>query len=210
MVTRPVGLSRDLPPKRVMRANLDGHDMVVWRASDGTISAWNNRCPHRGMALSHGFVRGKSLACLYHGWHFSANGQCNHIPAHPDLEPPETIRTRAYSAVEESGVIWVSSDDEAVADPLDLLPLRSFIIDATETAVRAIVPSTPYRGCAPAPKGDGIYDIGAAKIAFLTNPMCEATHVTVLVDKETDNAGLRDLSRWCEAVRRAAETEAIP
>ena len=121
MVTRPVGLSRDLPPKRVMRANVDGHDMVVWRAADGTIAAWDNRCPHRGMALSHGFVRGTSLACLYHGWHFSATGQCNHIPAHPDLEPPETIRTSAYSVVEESGIIWVSADAKAVADPFDFV-----------------------------------------------------------------------------------------
>ena len=210
MVTRPVGLSRDLPPNRVMRANVDGHDVVVWRASDGTIAAWDNRCPHRGMALSHGFVRGTSLACLYHGWHFSATGQCNHIPAHPDLEPPETIRTSAYSVIEESGIIWVSADAEAVADPFDFLPLRSFVIDAPETAVRAIVPSISYRGCAPAPARDGIYKIGATTIAFLTNPIREATHATVLTSKETDSAGLRDLSRWCEAVRRAAEMEAIP
>ena len=31
----------------------------------------DNRCPHRGMALS--AVR-ENLACLYHGWHFGCEG----------------------------------------------------------------------------------------------------------------------------------------
>ncbi|MEM1075939.1 MAG: Rieske (2Fe-2S) protein [Pseudomonadota bacterium] len=208
MVTRPIGLSRDLPPKRVMRASIEGLDIVVWRASDGTIAAWDNRCPHRGMALSHGFVRGTSLACLYHGWHYSATGQCNHIPAHPDLEPPETIRTKAYSVVETSGVIWVSSDAGAEANLLDFAPLRSFIVDGPEAALHAACLTVPLQGHKCAAADDDIYSAGDMSLAVLSNPVGDTTRVTVLAPKDINALGLRALSRWCEAVRRVAEMEA--
>ena len=52
MSARPVGLSRDLPAARVMRAMVDDQDLVVWRSAGGRLAAWDNRCPHRGMALS--------------------------------------------------------------------------------------------------------------------------------------------------------------
>lgn len=58
-------------------------------------------CPHRGMRLSLGFIRGDQVACLYHGWHYDA-GQCRYIPAHPQLTPPETIRVQAFETAERS------------------------------------------------------------------------------------------------------------
>ena len=64
----------------------------MWRDSDGVAHVWEDRCPHRGMRLSLGFVRGDQIACLYHGWRYDAAGQCRYIPAHPQLTPPETIR----------------------------------------------------------------------------------------------------------------------
>ncbi|MGB1508948.1 MAG: Rieske (2Fe-2S) protein, partial [Paracoccaceae bacterium] len=53
-----VGFSDTLSNARVMRAFVNGKDVVVWRSTSGKLSAWENRCPHRGMRLSHGFVRG--------------------------------------------------------------------------------------------------------------------------------------------------------
>jgi Rieske [2Fe-2S] domain len=35
--------------------------VVVWRGQDGKVHAWEDWCPHRGMRLSFGFARGKSL-----------------------------------------------------------------------------------------------------------------------------------------------------
>ena len=67
MTNVAVGLSKDLPNGRVMRAIVGEQDLVVWRSKSGVLSAWDNRCPHRGMRLSHGFVRGEALACVYHG-----------------------------------------------------------------------------------------------------------------------------------------------
>lgn len=127
MTTRPVALSRDLAPGRVQRAFADGQDLALWRSASGQAMAWANRCPHRGMRLSHGFVRGERLACLYHGWHFGTDGACAHIPAHPELDPPATIQATAYDLAEAGGVIWVEIDGYAAPPelPRAVMPLRS-------------------------------------------------------------------------------------
>ena len=45
-----------------------GESIVLWRDGAGKVHALEDRCPHRGMRLSFGFVRGDALNCLYHGW----------------------------------------------------------------------------------------------------------------------------------------------
>ena len=196
MTWRPVGLSRDLPAARVMRAWVDGQDAVVWRSTSGVLNAWDNRCPHRGMALSHGFVRGENLACLYHGWHYSCEGGgCSLIPSHPDLTPPDTIKTRAFEAAEAEGVIWVRLEGSpdlappAIAPGLD--PLRSFEIRASEGDIAHGAAAKPFE---------------PAILSLLFNPIAhDRTLVTVLIDAQATSDQRKLASRWCEDVRREVE-----
>ena len=127
MASTGVGFSKNLSNSRVMRAFVNGKDVVIWRSRSGKLSAWENRCPHRGMRLSYGFVRGEALACMYHGWHYGVDGKCKYIPAHPNLEPPKTIQIQRYSSCEKDGVIWVSEGIEANTPeiPAGLFPIRS-------------------------------------------------------------------------------------
>lgn len=104
----PVGLSADLLPSMAMPARVDGQDLAIWRAESGQTHVWGDRCPHRGMRLSRGFVRGETLACIYHGWQYGNDGGCTQIPAHPNLVPPKTICATTYACAEYSGVIWVA------------------------------------------------------------------------------------------------------
>ena len=69
------------------------------------------------MRLSHGFVRGEALSCIYHGWSYAQSGQCQRIPAHPDLEPPEAIRVPVHHATESGGVVWVALSATTAAPP---------------------------------------------------------------------------------------------
>lgn len=137
----PVALSRDLPTGGVMRAVVGDVDMVVWRGHSGRAHAWDNRCPHRGMRLSFGFVRGDRLACLYHGWQYGEDAACRQIPAHPDLEPPQTICASAYGCVEHDGVIWASADADPTPDlitglqPHNGIAIRSITVEAGEQRV---------------------------------------------------------------------------
>ena len=210
MTTRPVALSRDLPVNRVMRAEVEGVDLAVWRNGKGNVAAWNNRCPHRGMRLSHGFVRGDSLACLYHGWQYDSAGLCRYIPAHPDLDPPETIRTETHAVAEAAGVIWVSLSGPVEPAPVSegLEPLRSLTVRCAEAALRRAVADTPFQGEAPVPAGSpGCHRLAGLDLAILCNPVSAGeTGVHVLVDAAATLAQRRALSRWCEAVRRHAET----
>ena len=137
------GLSQDLPKGVVMAGHWQGHDLAVWRSATGRLQAWNDRCPHRGMRLSHGFVRGETLACIYHGWVYGAEGGCKHIPAHPALTPPTTITVTAFACVEQDGVIWVAPADMAGSPPAvsGVQPLRSVSLTCDLAAVLAVEPA---------------------------------------------------------------------
>ncbi|MDN3712591.1 Rieske (2Fe-2S) protein [Paracoccus cavernae] len=112
-VWTPIALACDLPPRLVIPVTCNDQDLALWRSESGKVQAWIDRCPHRGMRLSHGFVRGELLSCIYHGWRYDGAGICRKIPAHPDLEPPATIRATAWRAIEQDGVIWVATQDDA-------------------------------------------------------------------------------------------------
>ena len=92
---------------------LDGQALAVWRGEDGPVRVWEDRCPHRGMRLSFGFVRGNTLRCIYHGWAYGTDGQCVEIPAHPSLTPPKTICASSYPAETRYGIVWTTLGDGA-------------------------------------------------------------------------------------------------
>lgn len=115
-------------------------EIVLWRDGAGSVHAWEDRCPHRGMRLSFGFVRGDRIACLYHGWQYSTDGQCRYIPAHPDLTVPTTIRATAYPCCESIGMVWIYSELGAEPPPTPpperqpVTPVRSIYLEhAAET-----------------------------------------------------------------------------
>ncbi|WP_176080663.1 Rieske 2Fe-2S domain-containing protein [Paraburkholderia tropica] len=73
----------------IHRTELHGEGLVVWRADDGRVNVWEDRCPHRGVRLSLGHHRGDTLQCQYHGWRFaSGEGACRAVPAHPHASAP--------------------------------------------------------------------------------------------------------------------------
>lgn len=112
-----VALGRDVEPGVAVPAIVGGREIVLWRTESGVLQAWVDRCPHRGMRLSLGFVRGESLSCLYHGWRYGADGGCIGIPAHPDLVPPRTITATTYPVIEAAGLIWLALGDAAGTPP---------------------------------------------------------------------------------------------
>ncbi|MEP4194746.1 MAG: Rieske (2Fe-2S) protein [Aliishimia sp.] len=112
-----VGLSADIPRGLVMPSRVNGTELAIWRNTSGLMHAWADRCPHRGMRLSHGFVRNDTLSCIYHGWQYDNDGACRKIPAHPNLAPPKTLCATTYPCREQDGVIWVSLTDTTDMPP---------------------------------------------------------------------------------------------
>ncbi|WP_349536190.1 Rieske (2Fe-2S) protein [Rhodococcus rhodochrous] len=131
-VWTPVALARDIEPGTATGTTVDGDSVALWRGTDGTVHAWADRCPHRGMRLSFGFVRQNRLVCLYHGWQFDGAGACRHVPAHPRMEPPKTVKPQQYRAIESAGLVWVAPTDAGGTPDVPgtaITPVRSVWID---------------------------------------------------------------------------------
>jgi phenylpropionate dioxygenase-like ring-hydroxylating dioxygenase large terminal subunit len=134
----PIALGRDVPVGVTRAVMVDEREVVIWRGADGVAHVWEDRCPHRGMRLSLGFVRDNALNCLYHGWQYGAGSQCLKIPAHPDLTVPPTIRANAYAAAETGGMIWMNTNaTEAPPTLPDLAPVVSLAIESAPATVLA-------------------------------------------------------------------------
>ena len=127
-----VSLSGSVPPGTSNGTHLFDEEIVVWRDTNGAPHVWADRCPHRGMRLSFGFIRSDRLACLYHGWQYGSDGRCLHIPAHPGLRPPESIAVWRHSTHEALGLVFVhfGEVEETPALPAgmvgrEFIPVRS-------------------------------------------------------------------------------------
>jgi nitrite reductase/ring-hydroxylating ferredoxin subunit len=146
----PVGLSHSLEAGSSAGTRLLARELVIWRDTSGVAHVWEDRCPHRGMKLSFGFVRGDHIACLYHGWQYDRGGYCQYIPAHPDLDVPKTFKVPVYLTQERCGMVWTTLSEnpaDAPQDRGDALPLRSLYLDcAMDVAIAALgtVRMTPF------------------------------------------------------------------
>lgn len=194
----PVALARDLPRLGVMPICVDGIDLALWRSASGRIAAWADRCPHRGMRLSHGFVRGEALSCIYHGWSYGADGHCLRIPAHPDLVPPEAIRVPVFHATEGSGVIWVAPEvPDGMPAAVEGSALRSMTVEAAVDwgAAGFSVSGQLARG-----------QLSGVGVTILVQPLPHGRFVLhALAEATASPAALRQVSRGLEDIRRQAE-----
>ena len=139
----PVGLADSLSEDKPIAAIVLGEDLVVWRSKD-KICAWKDLCVHRGVRLSLGKVCNNRLRCAYHGWEYNNEGQCEFIPAHPDIKISAKARVSAsYHASEHVGLIWVNLSD--TPQPLPDLP------QFNEANYR-LIPCGPYEINASAPR----------------------------------------------------------
>lgn len=85
-----------------------GQRLVLWRGPEGQPICFEDRCAHRGVALSIGRVRNGRLACAYHGLEYDDSGRCVHIPcAGEGAKIPASLKTPRYVTREENGMIWL-------------------------------------------------------------------------------------------------------
>lgn len=121
---RPVGVTRM------------GENLVFWRDEAGKVSCLQDRCVHRGVALSEGrVVHGPldcpeddlphaRLQCPFHGFEYDTSGNVTRIPAiGKHAEVAERFRARSYPTHEAYGFVWIWWGFES---PEDLAPPRFF------------------------------------------------------------------------------------
>ena len=147
----PIASSEDLPFRHVYQGQLLGRELAVWRADDGNVNVWENRCLHRGVRLSIGINEGGELKCQYHGWRYAnRSAGCTYIPAHPADAPARRIQNRTYPVREAYGLIWSAANEEQAFRPFsgaeghDWFALRPVPVNAApEDVLAALVGLAP-------------------------------------------------------------------
>jgi len=92
-----------------------GEPVVMYRKSDGSAVALEDRCCHRRAPLSKGQVEGDNLRCGYHGLLYEPGGKVIWAPGQEKL--PAGAQVKSYPFVEKHGWAWIWMGDPALADP---------------------------------------------------------------------------------------------
>jgi nitrite reductase/ring-hydroxylating ferredoxin subunit len=82
---------------------LGDRELCLYRDATDTVRAVDDRCPHRRMPLSMGWVTSEGwLQCPYHGWCFDGStGRCAAIPnLHADEKVSPSIRVSVFATAE--------------------------------------------------------------------------------------------------------------
>ncbi|MEM9947545.1 MAG: Rieske 2Fe-2S domain-containing protein [Cyanobacteria bacterium P01_D01_bin.36] len=98
--------------KKPIAVQLCNEEVVLFRTSTGRVSALKNRCPHRGMRLSKGWVEKDEIVCPYHAWRYADDGK-GVSPSTPKLKPCVS----AFTVVERYGIIWIKSAGSSASFP---------------------------------------------------------------------------------------------
>ena len=88
----------------MIRQTAFGVPLAIYRTQMGRVGAMTSTCIHMGADLARGRVSGEMLKCPLHGWEFSVQGRCEHIPATPAI--PERARQACLQAEERHGIIF--------------------------------------------------------------------------------------------------------
>jgi nitrite reductase/ring-hydroxylating ferredoxin subunit len=167
----PVARSEDVVPRHVAQTQLLGQEIALWRDDGGSVNAWENRCPHRGVRLSIGDNTGTELRCQYHGWRFAGgSGQCTFIPAHPSQRPASTMHAVVHAAVERYGYVWVNVDPHTDA-PDPPMPRPTGVPEsASTTTLRSIFVEAPAAALAEALQRGYWIDAGTETPVLVNDP----------------------------------------
>ena len=85
-----------------------GEALAFWRDLDGNIFCFEDRCPHRGVALSKGKIINGNLQCPFHGFEYNGDGECCLAPANGRNAPkPKQIVAKRYPTFESNGFIFI-------------------------------------------------------------------------------------------------------
>jgi vanillate O-demethylase monooxygenase subunit len=86
--------------------------VVLYREGNGSVTALEDRCPHRFAPLSMGKVLdGNRIQCPYHGLEFNRTGACVLNP-HGNKHIPARAKVKSYPAIEKHKAIWVWMGDQ--------------------------------------------------------------------------------------------------
>ena len=88
--------------------------VVMFRREDGTPVALEDRCAHRFLPLSQGYLVGDRVQCGYHGMEYDGTGACVHVPGQKTI--PDGAKVGTFPLAEKWQFVWIWLGDPARAD----------------------------------------------------------------------------------------------
>jgi vanillate O-demethylase monooxygenase subunit len=88
-----------------------GVPIVLFRTTDGTVAALEDRDAHKPYPLSLGRVEGDTIVSGYSGFAYDASGRCVHVPTQDEI--PVGARVAAYPVHEDGVFVWCWLGDSA-------------------------------------------------------------------------------------------------
>jgi phenylpropionate dioxygenase-like ring-hydroxylating dioxygenase large terminal subunit len=117
-------LPEELEKQNPLKRKIVGKDLVIFKTKKGDIGIIEDRCCHRNVHLSLGYVKDNCIKCAYHGWEYNTDGDCVHIPSFPEGEQiPKTARVEKYTTYTKHKAIWVWIGDDNRKDPSTIPPM---------------------------------------------------------------------------------------
>lgn len=105
-----MGTSFDLQPGELRRSEFMGKQLIYFRTESGKLSALDAYCQHTGTHLGYGGqIKGETVVCPYHHFHWGADGQLAHVPG---MKKCPKLRQRAYSVDDKWGYVMVWHDPD--------------------------------------------------------------------------------------------------
>ena len=124
--------------RTLMQRWIVGRPVCFYRMRDGSVTALEDRCPHRKYPLSLGRLdpHADVITCDYHGYRIDGAGQCVGVAEQPDTPKASVHR---FPVVERDGIVWIWPGDPERADPAEI-PDTAWLSDPNWTHVRGMVP----------------------------------------------------------------------
>lgn len=118
-------LKDDILKKKIM-----GEDIIFFRNADGEITALEDRCCHRNVHLSLGYLDNDRVVCGYHGWEYDKSGSCVKIPSQlPGDKIPPTAKIKSYPVKDFNRWVWIfigDSEKSGNVNPTDIPEMKEW------------------------------------------------------------------------------------
>jgi phenylpropionate dioxygenase-like ring-hydroxylating dioxygenase large terminal subunit len=115
----------ELDKQNPLKKKILNKDLVVFKTNSNKIAVLEDRCCHRNVQLSLGYVNGENLVCAYHGWQYGSEGKCACIPSLPIDQPiPKTAKIKVYPVQIKHKCVWVYLGDENKMESASIPPMN--------------------------------------------------------------------------------------
>lgn len=104
----------ELKKEQLLRRKIVGHELVIFKNVKGEVAVLEDRCCHRNVHLSLGYVQGDHIKCGYHGWEYNTTGKCVHIPVLEPHQISDKACVKSYPIQFKYQAYWVYIGDESL------------------------------------------------------------------------------------------------